>query len=882
MGAIVLGQAVVQAAVTYSARVAGDVADLMTSPSVVWTDGRKPPAGGDALATVTLTATEAARVGVTNATAFGILKISESADITLIASTQLTLGELALGGTLDVKSLGMTVPRVTFARGATLAGGGLRVTENVTFDTQLNVSDMGVGSIVLRCPQPSAGYENVRIHVIGDTSRDYSLSYDADAKGLVIVAQPIPPAFDVSAPVLDYGVDMTNVVVKFTVSNWQSGSGYTGDTGATLTVRDATGRVVAQRGVLVTGDGEYAFDLVSLLEGRGAGYTYDISATTKKSRADDEEIVTGSGATEYVAYARDSWVNETAETFVKPKGDPAKTGEWTDTPAGTASVEDGYITYGATCSQLAFDANRATTQSIVRVDVRLLAEAGGRVPTAADLPTDAHAAIGIAQDGEGLYFAAVTPLATEATRLYGSGAYARPTVGRVYTVRAVFNYTAGTVAFSCDGNALTNAAGVAYLPISDVGLAAQKLKGLVFKGYGHLAQVAGVEQGTALARRGDEEYATLDEAIAAAGKTGGPIQLMWDALWHPTVEQFDIPYQFTGDHEVVVDAAASNTLARSGYEVLRLPDGSYAVQLITFNITFTPNGVAGDDYTQPFTATNMVFELVKNKFTADYGSAFSHWNPSADGSHPSNYADCAVFDMRPYGFTNLVLHAQWTVAMHTVTVATPDDYVYVERVMTNGPYALAAEHHGVRFYKTSAPGAATSAAFEVPHGARATIYFSTDIERAFANDYSSYLLAKVETDKDVQYSDLPKILSPLTAQTLTRVERWAYSRGVAPSALANSSFTTASYELDYAPLINETSVITIQDFQMVGGGCTFSVCIDGTRLRATDTIAGMLRVSKDLQTWDPVDVGDVSVDEDGVVTLTMDDAKFVKIVINRD
>lgn len=796
-------------------------------------------------------------------------------------STSVATGHATLEvlGLLDADGAACTVPVLAFADEATLKGNGLTVSESLTFGAHLNVQGLGCGSPAMRylADEPT-GYDKVAVRVLGDASRLYSFGYDGDAKSLIIVANPIPPTFGFSDTEVVYGVDMTNAVVKFRISDYEAGAGYAGNPQGMLTVRDASGRVVAERGVVITGDGEYAFDAFDVLDGRGAGYSYDISIVIRQASLADTETLAVSGTSEYVVHSHAGWIDENAETFLKPAGDPSKTGTWTY-PAGTAYVEDGFIVHGLSGGNLVFTPKTPSAQEVARVEATILIEDGTDMPSVSDLPAGAHAAFAVAAEGAGLVYAALTPALPEPVRLYSTGARPNPVAGSTCTVCADFNYARGTVTFTENGHALTNAAGSAFLPISAAGLAAKSLAGVTFAGLGRLSALKGEELNAKLAKAGGVAYDTVDEAVAALPE-GGTVEMLWDALWHPTAADFDKKYVFTGGHDVVLDAGATNELARAGYVVVPNGDGSYTVSVIEYTLTFSANGGTGDDYTQAYTVTNLVFDLLANRFSTTNAEDFACWNAAADGSAPTNYADCATIDMSAYGLTNMTLYAQWKVAVRTITVATPDPFVYLELVTTNAPYALPAKHEGVKFFRTSGPGSEVSASFGVEHGSRVTITFSTDIEKQLLSDRLNY--TEVLRNRAIGYPDLPKLVTSLGSRALSPYERWANAKGIAPSEFAASPYSMASFDLDTDALIDERTVVTLADFAVLADGCSFRVLIDGVPVRDRDAIAGMILLSDDLATWSTPPADAVSVDGETVRVRTAGAGKFVKIVVPRD
>ena len=782
-------------------------------------------------------------------------------------------------GLLDADGAACTVPVISLADGATLKGNGLTVSESLTFGAVINVQGLGCGSPAMRyLADDPASYSKVAVRVLGDSSRLYSFDYDGDSKSLMIVANPIPPAFELGETKVVYGVDMTNAVVKFTVSDYVAGAGYAGDPQAMLTVRDATGKVVAERGVIVTGDGEYAFGAFDVLDGRGAGYSYDISVVIRQASLSEVEKLAGSGTSEFVVHASTGWIDENAETFQKPAGDPSKTGTWSY-PSGSAYVEDGMIVHGALNGNLVFTPNRASSEDVARIEAKVLVEDGTDMPSLSDLPAGAHAAFAVSADGSALVYVALTPALPEPVKLYSMGPKERPEPGETCAVVADFNYAQGTVTFTANGYALTNAAGSAFLPISEAGIAAKSLSGVTFAGLGRLASLKGEERNAKLAKVGDAVYDTVDEAVAAL-PDGGTVEMLWDALWHPTVADFDKPYNFTGDHGVVLDPGATNELTRAGYAVVPVGDGSYKVSVIEYTLTFTANGGTGEDYTQLYTATNMVFELLANRFSTTNAEDFACWNAAADGSAGTNYADCATIDMTEYGFTNMTLHAQWKVAVRTITVATPDQFVYLELVTTNAPYGQPAAHNGVRFFRTSGPGAEVSASFGVEHGSRVTIYFSTDIERQLLSDHLNY--TEVLRNRTIGYADLPRLVTSLGSRVLTQYERWANAKGIAQSEFASSPYALASYDLDTDSLINDRTVVTLADFTVLSDGVSFRVLVDGVAISDRAAIAEMILVSDDLQDWDTPPADAVTVNGETVRVRTTGIGKFVKVVVPQD
>lgn len=742
--------------------------------------------------------------------------------------------------------------------------------------------DAEVGDILMVFDvKPTPGFDRVTVRRAGETWRQFGLAYDDDIRSVYLVAKTAPPTLTLAGCRVDYGVDLATAYFVVSIEDYVPGSGYE-DVAAVLTVFDADGSAIEQRGLFIDGDGDYTFDGVRMRGGRESGYSYSVTLTTKRGPGEKEEVLAVGSTVDFAVRrnSRTDWVKEDAVSFAAT--DPAlKTGDWT----GDGSVKDGKILVGdeESIGNLNFSAYDTSDQAVVNMDVKYEIHEYGTVDVS-EIPDDVQMLLTVMGDGyDGLCFGAWSAKDRKFIKLFGAGAKLRPEEGETCLVRASFNYKMGVVSFSMNGDALTNAQGSAFVPLMKPGL--DKLSGMRFRGAGSIERMDGDQMNGDLAALVDggvtTRYGTVDEAVDAAGGTSSKVTLLWDASWHPSTNSLGKTVSYDGGTEgyrLYIDPASESDLERKGYVVVRNEDGSYSVGIVTFTLSFDANGGKGEMPSIPFTATNAVFRLIANAFTKT-ASDFACWNASPDGTGPTNYEDEAVIDMTPYGATDVTLYARWKIASRRFTVATPDPRVYIEQVETND-----AIHAGVTYYRRDTPGEAASAVFNVEDGSRVIVRFSTDIETNLT-PYAFIDYKRVDSPTNIPYAELPKLpgtLGALSLASLSKIERWAVSRGITLSSLAASSFKTASYGLDSDGLIDSSSEVQISDFTVTEGGCAFKVSLDGKPVSDRAALASMVMLSDDLTHWTKAPADRIRLDGEKVYVETEGLGKFVKIVIPKD
>ena len=707
-----------------------------------------------------------------------------------------------------------------------------------------------------------------------DPRLNYSLKLDGDTKKLMIASDPTPPTVDMSTPEIRYGADYTNVTVSVNLSNFWPGVGYEGDVVAQLTVRDSTGEPVATTGLKIDGDGDYTFRTLDLPGGRGDSFTYEITIDGYKSQYGEYSTIATADVVGPAVRWKGNWIDEDPDTF--ESDDPSeKTGDWIY-PAGAAYTADGLIRVNAdivTGDEVHFRPYDASGDEVVRVALKVsmtdVFDTNGL-----ELEDAAQAAVTAILDGDNkLAFGAWSPFERKFVPLYGGGKSERPDYGKLYVIEATFNYNRGVVCYSVDGYALTNSAGSAFLPISELGMQAGGVSAVEFIGSGSVEYMAGSQYNDNLAEISGNEFDTVDEAVEAAAE-GDTINLLWDATWHPTVDMLGRTYIFDpGSFTLTADSSSTGALAARGYRLVDNGDNSYTIDLITYTLTYTANGGDGEDYSQEFTATNLVFSLLSNRFER-VGSDFASWNMKEDGSGERSWSDGEEIDLSPYGLTNHVLHAQWKMAIRTVTIEPADEFVYLERVTTNGAVCANA-----KFFQTDAATGRGSATIEVPHGADVVLFFTTDIEKCLT--FERVEAKDVTTSRTIAYADLPTIMGPISPTIAELIRQWAEARGISEEKVAASNYAESSMWIDSPALLDdETTVIRITDFSATSSSCTFKVEVNGEVIRKEE-IANMVYLSHDLKNWEKADSSIVSFD-DGTLTINADATSFVKLVFPRD
>ena len=778
-----------------------------------------------------------------------------------------------------------------FSEGFDVPTTGLSAAPNVTFDKYINVIGES-GAVIMKVTGRITGnFDDIQVFPSEAGSRKlYGLKLDGDTRKLSIVLLSAPPTMNIDDVKFVYGTDMTNATVRINVSDYWNGVNYLGGAWALVVVRDSDGVPIGAVGGKIDGDGAFDLGPISLF-GSSQDYYFDIRLEAYESDISDPVEILDTVAIDQSAHHVSSWIDENVDTFLAT--DPEqKTGNWLWSEYASASVTNREIRVeaGSIASEaVGFNAYTRLNNDIVEVDVKVRPD-GGFDEGAVFPDENTKAAFMFFSDGKGgLDFGGFNPATGGFERLFIAGAAGRPLSREEYDGRVTFNYREGTVSYSIEGIALTNAEGTAYFPMD----AASKAKGesigtVRFIGNGNVATMKGRDRNSTLAQVGDQKYEDVDEAVEAALKKGEKVTLLWDASWRPTAADIGKRVEFdNAGYRLTVDGRAVEALERDGYRLRRNEDGTYTVDIVTFKITFTKNNDdetfdgSGDnsDYTQEFSALEPVIKLLDNRFARVHYD-FDHWNPEADGSGSVNWKDGETVDMSEYGFTDVTLHAQWKVAARKIIIEPADESVYIETVTTNG-----VENSGITFFGVGAATGNRSATFEAEDGADLVVRFSTDIEK-WLTPYNYIRRQPGESDFTIKYDDLPKVFGSVGSLTVySELERWAFTKGITRKALADSEYAQASRMLNVDRLLDRTSKFEIADFAANGCQCTFKVTLNGVVISDKESVRNIIFVTDDLDSgWSNPAPESIAIDAaTGLVTLTTaNESTFIRIVIPKD
>lgn len=804
---------------------------------------------------------------------------------------------------------------------ATLSfGRGVRVHCNqnwrapyVTFADRLTLIGASEGDAVVKAFNAVYVYLD---HVLVDIEQGldidsrirHGLAFDPDdTKEVFLTRAETPPTMDIGVVDIRYGTDFTNATVTLSVTNFWGGYEFNGLTYAEVRVYDANGHLVGAGDCLVDGDGEFVIGGASLPFGRGSDHHYEVGIRTEQRTTGEidergETSVNAAGV-RYVG----GWFDEDAESFSAEAPSALKTGDWTyDAGAASTNGEHDVVFNTVEVSATAFasfEPYLGASNDYVRVhygDVTFdtMFDFGSGDGSDVDIG-GGFAALTLACDYSVTppqpYFAVWACDGTDST----SGRFERvssvlsPAMGERYSVDCTINRGMRTIGYMVNGTALTNREGRAFFPLPDAALHDDYK--FLFKGTGKLADLSGSQDNANLAAvvngSTTNEYATVDEAVAAATNAGDRVTLLWDASWRPRTEDVGRTVSFTdGGYTLYVDPVATNRFAGGGYRFVENGDGSYTIGVVEYEISFLPNDALGSMAPQKFSVTNMVFNLVSNAFERT-GSDFDRWNENENGRGLHSWSDGGVIDMREFGLADKKLYAQWRVAAKTILIEPADEFVYVERVTTNGlpvadtrylAHADAAEREKGR----------GSAEIRVLYGSTLVVRFSTDIGkllttpdwkldpgyRQYSYVTNSFRVANIGVNLPHYSNDVAGVEAPAP---LDEVGAWAIIHGIPLAAAAESPFALASSRLNVSSLLTEDTEILISDFRSFSNSCMFKVTIDGNPLDDASRILPMIRVTGDLAgEWREPDSAAVSVDGEGMVTvITAEDSSFVKILI---
>ena len=694
---------------------------------------------------------------------------------------------------------------------------------------------------------------------------------------------------DVSDIAVVYGTDFTNAQIRVTIENYWKGAKFSGDAYARWFIYDEQGNLVDSSGaggVRITGDGSFDIGSSLLPDAQGRNYRYKVEIVSEDEAAGTSETVGAADVGRPGVHAEGDWFFENAATFAAPDGDPSKTGSWTY-PDGAAHVTNGLIAVNTTetSGKVRFKPFADVTNDVAKVEMDVIVS-GASLISGIDEPeavTNRIAGLTVVEleddSGTLAYAGWVCDESLEAggrfVPLYG---LEDPVLGETHRFAWTLNYKTGHVSYSVDDTILSDKNGASSFEIPEsVNVAGKRVS---FFGTGELNELAGDTYNANLAAMVENgvtnEYWSVDEAVAVATNAGDRVTLLWDATWRPLSKDVGRTVDFDlNGHGLYLDAATIAKFTADGYRVIDNGDGSYTIGVISYYLTYDINGgETGAMAPQEYSVTNMVFALVSNEF-AKAGYDFANWNELADGTGPTNWEDGAVIDMTPYGLTNMTLFAQWKIAVRTVTVEAADEFVYIERVLTDGTDAV-----GVRYFRGDAAKGTGRAVIPVANGSDLLIRFSTDIEKRLTFDYLSLKGAGVP--ETVPYDKLPKVLGG-AVMALSPMQQWAMTRGIELSSLNKSDYSQASFLAQTDSLLDESSEVLISDFRIIDGGYSFRVKIDGTPIESVAQCPNMIQVSSDLSNWRVLEPERLRVGEGGLMTVSESGpGEFIRFVIPKN
>jgi len=700
---------------------------------------------------------------------------------------------------------------------------------------------------------------------------------------------------DVGEVNVRYGVDFTNASVSIVIDNYWKGDEFKGGAFAEYCVYDSQGRRIATSGaggISISSNGVYEIGFVGLPNGAGNEYRFEVNIFTTDERTGEDTTVEMVEASESAVRKQSGWFHENSVTFSQG----GVYGTWTY-GEGTAYTNDDMIVIntGNFGSRVDFLPDRDVTSGVVTVENDVIfegasafdcicepADIGGRVA--------AVTVVSDSEDGSGhLHYAAWVPDdSAEGGRFVIMQSSAEPTLGSKCRVSWTFNHHKGELSYSVDGASLFDENGISGFKIpSGVDFAGRAVK---YFGQGKIKALDGDTYSANLAAYVDNgvtnEYATVDEAVAEAMKGNGKVVLLWDATWRPLISDVGRTVKFEGDgKQVYVDGGAYNEFVRRGYDVIDNGDGSYTIGVIYHYLTFDINGGnSGAMDPQPYSVTNMVFAIMSNRFERE-GFDFARWNQQKDGKGVTNWTDGAVIDMTPYGLTNMTLYAQWRIAIRTVLIEAADEFVYIEKVTTNG-----VENTGVRYFCEDPEKATGHAIVYVENGSSFTVQYSTDIEKTLTFNRLKKSLEEDEiyANDVILYAAQPQIFIEGYNEILSPIQYWAVSKNINLLELAQSKFAQSSYALDTDKLLTESSRVEIYDVKMLENGISFKLNVDGKQISDAKKVSGMVKTSDRIDAsaseWKTLPDDKLSVNADGSIVAITDEgaddsATFVKIVI---
>ena len=535
------------------------------------------------------------------------LTVAENATLTLsgnLAVTTANISGAVAGDTLTVNGTltGVNVAKLTFGNTATFAYGDAPIasTTTLTLGSMLTITGLdnaGIGTTVI----DNVAVAGATLSMFAATVKEGAeLAIDGNQLKIVKTEEP---GVEIAIKIGDdtAGFDFTNgtINVNTTVKSGVSGT-------LTLTVVDFDGKVRAAVEKTVTdATKQVAFDLDDLTA--GGTYSYMIAV----SNAVGEVLGTAYGEFTAANWDDDIWFGADAA-----KGEEQRVvgGAW-ETEPSVDPADKVYVIEEDSVFNVAVEKQGQGSNRVTRVDAKVTFES--LVDGDVDVPAD-EAISGFVATTDGW-----KALAKDAwVSLTGGPA---PVAGKPYIVRAEVDFLSVTKRVRY---LVSEDDGETFIPLSNgsaqwIDLVVQDkslLAKVELQGSGKVAMFEARVADKALAKVGDVEYDTMEEALAAAGTNGEhEVTLLTNATIDPTKPgSYDIA---PGGHHYMSGGTVSTDTINTKTIVITEPGQSPVVRPSTeeMNLVKTPDGAQYKDINslRAFLERNGVEAYTADNATAD-------------------------------------------------------------------------------------------------------------------------------------------------------------------------------------------------------------------------------------------------------------------------
>ncbi len=260
-----------------------------------------------------------------------------------------------------------------------------------------------------------------------------------------------------------------------------------------------------------------------------------------------------------------SWIDEASY-------DRWNTGTW-DTEDEYIKIADGYVQIEG--KKVSFVPNGKNEEAATKLHFSVKFGAAMKLEILNAIADDGQiAGVTLVEDGGAISYAAWNPAIGEYVPVISSDK--KPIdVKAEHLVEVIL--AKGGIGYIIDGAALVTKGDKQNAVFSLPKDASIKIAEIDFVGQGAVKSMTADEYSTNLAKLGDTEYSTIEEAIAAAGEANRiEVEPLWNASWSPTPELKDKVIVFTGNHKVNPDTT-SGILAENDMVLRPNTDGSYSV-----------------------------------------------------------------------------------------------------------------------------------------------------------------------------------------------------------------------------------------------------------------------------------------------------------------